>query len=243
MSKEKLLAEIERVKKSTFLPQAVKDKKIEKLRKELMIEEFGEEFMESKDKGDLKHYSTSKKSNSTSFGKHNDWYNSLDIELKGEVMEGAPERYWSDLSPKEKKDIYNKFNSKTEHSPKTIKTFKGKKVSELEEKECDELIDAVRKRREKQAKSEKKSKSKPVIEKVAKNVVQAAKQVINNIPAADIKDDAKGEINKMEKLEALTRKYLSDMRSILGEDYDKETIDGEMKDLHKIIVDLKKKYA
>lgn len=138
------------------------------------------------------------------------------------------------------------YKEKKPSKPKPKKPtalYKGKSVKDLSDDECEEMRKEVESRRKKQAKSEKKSKSRPVIEKVAANVVTGAKQVIKNISAADIKDDPKKEIAKMEKLEATTRKYLSEMRSILGEDYDKETIDGEIKDLHKVIVDLKKKYS
>ncbi len=151
-------------------------------------------------------------------------------------------------------DWLHKFRTKvdnllqytTEEKPKKVKsnpTYKGKKVADLDDAECEEMRKAVEERRKKAAKSEKKSKSRPIIEKVAANVVTGAKQIINNIPVADIKEDPAGEIKKMERLEAATRKYLTETRSILGEDYDRDTIDGELKDLHKIITDLKKKYT
>lgn len=132
---------------------------------------------------------------------------------------------------------------KTPPKPKEIRKYKGKNIEELDEAECDELRKEVAARRKKQSTSEKKSKSRPVIEKVASNFATAAKQIINNIPAADIKDDPKGEINKMQKVEAIFKKALADVRNVLGTDYDKETVDDEFAEVHKIIVELKKKYA
>lgn len=126
--------------------------------------------------------------------------------------------------------------------PKSERKFNGKATKDLTDEECDELRRQVAKRREKAAKAEKKSKSKPVIEKIASNVATGVKQAIENVPASDIKDDPKGEIEKMERVEKLAKKFLSDLRGILGEDYDREAIEGEFKEIHTLIQGLKKKY-
>lgn len=121
--------------------------------------------------------------------------------------------------------------------------YKGKTLKELTKEDCDELRKDVKERRQKAAKAEKKSKSKPVIEKIAGNVATAVKQAVKNVSAADIKDNPKVEINKMEAIEKLAKKFLADLRGILGDDYDKESIDGEFKEVHDMIKDLKKKYS
>lgn len=137
----------------------------------------------------------------------------------------------------------------TTKSGKRVKTkqavtfkYKDKDVKTLTEQECEDLKKEVRERRQNQKKAEKKSKSKPVIEKIAKNVATSVKQAIKNVSAADIKDDPKGELDKMAKVEKLAKKFLSDLRAILGDDYDKEAIDGEFKEVHDLIKGLKTKY-
>jgi hypothetical protein len=127
--------------------------------------------------------------------------------------------------------------------PKPALKYKGKDLKILTKDECDELHKEVKERRQKQKKAEKKSKSKPVFEKIVKNVATAAKQAVKNVPAADLKDDPKGELNKMVQVEKLAKKFLSDLRAILGDDYDKDAIEGEFKEVHDLIKGLKTKYG
>lgn len=131
---------------------------------------------------------------------------------------------------------------KKEKKATTERKFKGKSTKDLTDEECDELRKEVEERRKKAAKAEKRSKSKPVVEKIAANVATAVKQAIKNVPASDIKDDVKGEISKMERIEKAAKAFLVELRSILGEDYDREAIDGEFKEIHELIKGLKAKY-
>ncbi len=131
----------------------------------------------------------------------------------------------------------------TTSKSKTTATYKGKRLAELDENECAEMQKEVQARRKSQASAEKKSKSRPVIEKIAANVGTAARQAINNIPAEDLKANPKKEIGHMEKIEAATRTYLQQMKAILGDDWDKEAVEDELKDIHKLVTDLKKKYS
>jgi hypothetical protein len=128
------------------------------------------------------------------------------------------------------------------NNQKPIGKFKGKNLNELTDMECEELRKSIKERRQKAAKSEKKSKSKPVIEKIASNVAMAVKQAVQNVSAKDIKDDPKKEIKRFELIEKAAKSFLSEMRGILGEDYDKESINDEFSDIHNLIKELKKKY-
>jgi len=131
---------------------------------------------------------------------------------------------------------------KKTNNQKPIGKFKGKNLNELTDMECEELRKSIKERRQKAAKSEKKSKSKPVIEKIASNVAMAVKQAVQNVSAKDIKDDPKKEIKRFELIEKAAKSFLSEMRGILGEDYDKESINDEFSDIHNLIKELKKKY-
>jgi hypothetical protein len=243
MNEQELKKAIEAVNNNKFLPEAVKAIKIKKLNTEFEANNKGDEnddkfvaIHESKDG----YWTIASKP--TSKAKAEKMLGGVPDNEVGKVVTLSEAKAHKKVIGEE---YLNKGTKKKTagRKPRAITTYKGKQLKDLDDAECAELKEAVKARREKQAKSEKKSKTRPVIEKVASNVAQAAKQAIKNIPVSDIKDDPKGEITKMQKLESLTRKYLSDMRSILGEDYDKETIDGEMADIHKIITDLKKKYA
>lgn len=137
-------------------------------------------------------------------------------------------------------------SEKKEKKPKKAKVeykYKGRTIKELTKEDCDELAKEIRERRQKQKKAEKKSKSKPVIEKIAKNVATAVKQAVKNVSASDIKDDPKKELDKMARIEAAAKEFLAKLRGILGEDYDKDAIEGEFKEVHDLIKGLKSKYG
>lgn len=123
---------------------------------------------------------------------------------------------------------------------KLVSTYKGKKFTDLDEKDCEELLADIKARRAKALDSSAKSKSKPVIDKVAANVATAVKQAIDNVPAADI-DKAK--IEKFKKLEVAAKNFMAEMKSILGEDYDKESVQDEFKQITDLIEALRKKYT
>lgn len=159
-------------------------------------------------------------------------------EVPEKLIKKVKGSFYKKSAKEQKEPKAKKSNSKT-----TEKVYKGKKIKGLNEEDCKELLKDVRERRRKQKSSEKRSKSKPVIEKVAKHVATAVKQAVDNVSAEDIKDDPKGEISKMEKVANLAKKFLQDLRAILGEDYDKEAINEEMKEVHDMIAGIKKKYG
>jgi len=273
MTKTELDAAIAKVNSNQFLPQAVKDLKIKKLKAEFDEHEFGKEFMESKDKGAKKQYAEKKTYSITNeiyppkysvveiisdpFDATKDGYTHMKAFSSKKEAEKYIEKHvkgvyfpawWKNHYPAE---IAGKPAPKI--SKKTGKPIKkkipaakfkagDKDLSSASKEDCEELLRQHRERRAKAAKSEKKSKTKPVIEKVAANVATAVKQAVDNVSAADIKANPKGEISKMERIAKAAKTFLAEMRSILGDDYDKDSIDDEFKDLHALIKDLKKKY-
>jgi hypothetical protein len=124
--------------------------------------------------------------------------------------------------------------------PATTYQYKGKSIKDLSEMECDELLAEIKARREKATKSSEKSKSKPVIEKVAANVAKAVKQAVENVPAKDID---KTEIAKFKRIEKAAEAFVTEMKSILGADFDKESVKDEFAEITKLIESLRKKYA
>ncbi len=148
--------------------------------------------------------------------------------------------------PKAKAGRPRKPGSKKVYLAKTKKytyKFKGKELPALDDKDCADLIKETKERRQKAAKSEKKSKSRPIIEKVVTPIVKSVKKAIENIPAADLKDDSGKELTRVDKAIAATKKYIMELKTILGEDFDKDTVDDEMKELHTLSKELHKKYG
>jgi hypothetical protein len=126
---------------------------------------------------------------------------------------------------------------------KTTHKYKGKTIPELDDKDCEDLLKETKERRAKAAKAEKKSKSRPIIEKVTVPIVKAVKKAIENISAADLKDKPGTELSRIDKAIAATKRYMLELKTILGEDWDKDTVDDEMKDLHALSKELHKKYG
>ena len=124
--------------------------------------------------------------------------------------------------------------------PATTYQYKGKSDKDLSEMECNELLAEIKARREKATKSSEKSKSKPVIEKVAADVAKAVKQAVENVPAKDID---KTEIAKFKRIEKAAEAFVTEMKSILGADFDKESVKDEFAEITKLIESLRKKYA
>ena len=253
MTKEQIAAEITKVQNNKFLPDAVKAIKIKKLTAEM-------EAATGAPAGKVHFVKPAASAKAKPEPKKANVY--IDIERKKYVLiDTKTNKKWANefFDTEDEAKYFAEQNGlnivKNEKpakggqkpakpkKPVVVHKFKGKNVKkELNEEDCAELLKAVSERRRKAAKSEKKSKSKPVMEKVAANVATAVKQAVKNVSAADIKDDPKGEINKFERIAKAAKTFLAEMRSILGEDYDKDSIEGEFKDIHDLIKELKKKY-
>lgn len=241
------IAEYEALLKDSSVPQDEKDfakeeiadlkKQLEKLgskssttttKKKLSVTDFrlwgtSEEgwFIEEKETG--------KQLNPADFGKES-W------ETKKEAVSDL-EKY---LKTGVKKSSKKSKKEKKPAKPANEYKYKGKSIKELSELECTELLAEIKARREKATKSSEKSKSKPVIEKVAANVAKAVKQAVENVPAKDID---KTEIAKFKRIEKAAEAFVKEMKSILGSDWDKEAVQDEFAQITKLIESLRKKYA
>lgn len=126
---------------------------------------------------------------------------------------------------------------------KPTPAYKGTPLKELNEENCRELLAEVEQRRKSAKASAKRSKSKPVIEKIAGSVVSAAIKAVKNVSVEEIKDDPKKELGRMDQLLVATRKYLGELKTILGDDFDAETVSEEIKPLMDLVKELRKKYG
>ncbi len=89
--------------------------------------------------------------------------------------------------------------------------------------------------------SAKKTKTKPVIEKVAHHAAQAAKSVIHSIPVETLKANPKAQFNKIEAYIKLTHEYIKKSKELMGDEYDAEEVSDEIKELRDYVKELEKK--
>jgi hypothetical protein len=129
--------------------------------------------------------------------------------------------------------------------PKKEKTKTSYKASgkDVDEMDCEELEKLFKARKAKAKKSEKKSKTRPVIEKIVSNVATATKQAIDSVSVEDIKKDPKKFIEKCMKAEKSGEEFINDLKSLLGEEYDKSEVSEGMEKILIHIKELKAKYV
>lgn len=142
---------------------------------------------------------------------------------------------------KEKRERKKSTKPAAKKTPAKKKEKKAKR--KLTPDECQEIIKETEARRKKYKASGRKYRTKPVSEKIAGNITTATKQAIENIPADKFKEDPKGMIVKVEKLEKSANEFFADFRAILGEDYDQSEAAKELDKISGMISDLKKKYS
>lgn len=150
----------------------------------------------------------------------------------------------SNLSSHEDYLVNSKKGAKASKAdkPKTKTSYKasGKDVDEMD---CEELEKLFKERKAKAKKSEKKSKTRPVIEKIVSNVATATKQAIDSVSVEDIKKDPKKFIEKCMKAEKSGEEFINDLKSLLGEEYDKSEVSEGMEKILIHIKQLKAKYV
>ena len=156
----------------------------------------------------------------------------------------------SKVSPIKRKVTSNKIIKKT---PKGIQIISKKKVMlngkeyNTDSKEfCDYLTDEFIKRKE-QAKSKKGSrkKTKSVMEQVSMKIEQGEQKanktgISKQIPT--LKKNPLIFIGKIQKLETATKNFLTQLKEVLGSDYDAKEVTDTTKAIHQMIDELKKKY-
>jgi hypothetical protein len=123
----------------------------------------------------------------------------------------------------------------------------GKEMSTDSKEFCDYLTAEFIKRKEK-AKSSKGSrkKTKSVMEQVSTKIEQGVQKAIKTgiskqIPT--LKKNPKVFIGKVQKLETATKNFLTQLKEVLGSDYDAKEVTDTTNAIHQMIEDLKKKYA
>lgn len=149
-------------------------------------------------------------------------------------------------SPSEKKKSSVKKETKNPVKKQAKKTKKAEYMvgdKKLQEVDCEELYAQAQQRLNKAKSSEKKYRTKPVIEKVGHNIVQAASQAMKNVPIEKIKDDPEKWAKKFEALKKAAEKFAHETQSILGEDYDAAAIKEEFKPMVEFIKMIKEKYG
>lgn len=156
----------------------------------------------------------------------------------------------SKVSPIKRKIASNKIIKKT---PKGIQIISKKKVMlngkeyNTDSKEfCDYLTDEFIKRKE-QAKSKKGSrkKTKSVMEQVSMKIEQGVQKAIKTGISKQIPTLKKNPlifIGKIQKLETATKNFLTQLKEVLGSDYDAKEVTDTTKAIHQMIDELKKKY-
>lgn len=247
MNKEEILAEIEKVKKNSVLPEKFKKIKLDKLDKQLK-----DLTPSSGDDDDYEsQYDSAPQVIKDMIDNAYEKNGGFSYESLGKLNTALKKKGWEidyglDAEITSLKKINGGKSDKEAKKPKQQKpvkaTYKGKNVKELNEENCKELLAENEARMKSSKASAKKSKSKPVIEKIASTVVRAAAKAIKNVPVEDIKDDPGHELGLMDKVIGATKKYLGELKTILGEDWDSAAITDEMKPLVDLVKDLRKKY-
>ena len=123
----------------------------------------------------------------------------------------------------------------------------GKELSTDSKEFCDYLTAEFIKRKE-QAKSNKgtRKKTKSVMAQVSTKIEQGVEKAIKtgiSKQRPTIKKNPQVFIGKVQKLETATKNFLTQLKDVLGSDYDAKEVTDTTNAIHKLIEDLKKKYA
>jgi hypothetical protein len=122
----------------------------------------------------------------------------------------------------------------------------GKEMSTDSKEFCDFLTAEFIKRKE-QANANKgtRKKTKSVMEQVSTKIEQGVEKAIKTGIAKQkplLKKNPKVFIGKVQKLETATKNFLTQLKEVLGSDYDAKEVTDSVNAIHKLIEDLKKKY-
>ena len=123
----------------------------------------------------------------------------------------------------------------------------GKELSTDSKEFCDYLTAEFIKRKE-QAKSNKgtRKKTKSVMAQVSTKIEQGVEKAIKTGIAKQkptLKKNPQVFIGKVQKLETATKNFLTQLKEVLGNDYDAKEVTDTTNAIHKLIEDLKKQYA
>ncbi len=132
---------------------------------------------------------------------------------------------------KQYKKTKTKAPAKKRSHAAAVKTYKGKKLTDLDEAECKELLATLKAQREAAATSSEKSRAKPVIEKIAKNLATAVKQAVDDVPAKD----AKKAKTYLKSAVSGIKKVVDLLRKAIGDDTKKARVEAIFKELIDLI--------
>jgi hypothetical protein len=123
----------------------------------------------------------------------------------------------------------------------------GKELSTDSKEFCDYLTAEFIKRKE-QAQSKKgtRKKTKSVMAQVSTKIEQGVEKAIKtgiSKQRPTLKKNPQVFIGKVQKLETATKNFLTQLKEVLGNDYDAKEVTDTTNAIHKLIEDLKKKYA
>jgi len=122
----------------------------------------------------------------------------------------------------------------------------GKELSTDSKEFCDYLTAEFIKRKEQASKNKgTRRKTKSVMEQVSNNIEKGVQKAIKTGIAKQIptlKKNPKVFIGKVQKLETATKNFLTQLKEVLGNDYDAKEVTDSVNAIHKLIEDLKKKY-
>lgn len=107
---------------------------------------------------------------------------------------------------------------------------------------CEELLAQLQTRKKNHDKANKAYATTSISEKIGNNLASAVSKAIDNVSAEDIKKSPKKYIEKFESVQKEAKAFLNNLKSILGEDFDKEDILAPMEEvIQKHIDNLRKK--
>jgi hypothetical protein len=123
----------------------------------------------------------------------------------------------------------------------------GKEMSTDSKEFCDYLTAEFVKRKEQASKNKAtRKKTKSVMAQVSTKIEQGVEKAIKTGIAKQkptLKKNPQVFIGKVQKLETATKNFLTQLKEVLGNDYDAKEVTDTTKAIHKLIEDLKKKYA
>jgi len=130
---------------------------------------------------------------------------------------------------------------------KKIVLVNGKEMNTDSQEWCDYLTAEFIKRKE-QAKKNKSSrkKTKSVMAQVSTKIEQGVEKAIKTGVSKQmptIKKNPQVFIGKVQKLETATKNFLTQLKDVLGNEFDAKEVTDTTKAIHKLIEDLKKKYT
>jgi hypothetical protein len=130
---------------------------------------------------------------------------------------------------------------------KKIVLVNGKEMNTDSQEWCDYLTAEFIKRKE-QAKKNKgnRKKTKSVMAQVSTKIEQGVEKAIKTGVSKQmptIKKNPQVFIGKVQKLETATKNFLTQLKEVLGTEYDAKEVTDTTKAIHKLIEDLKKKYT